>query len=373
MKLMIAGDLIPTEMNYDLFKNGKDYEIIQGRLLDIWKGADFRIVNLETPLTKYEKKKCKHGLNIRTDPSVVHGLKELRIDCVSLANNHILDYGQVGLQDTIDTLEKSAISYFGLAQHTSKEYFIIDDGCIKVGLLGCSDREFSVPSNGLPGAYPFDFYETNKLIREIRTSVDYLIVLYHGGTEFYQYPTVNLKKICHCMIDAGANAVICQHGHCVVACEEYNGGIIVYGQGHFISNLSFNPELKKELIVSVCCDKQEFIVDYIPVEVVNYCSIRLQERELCNNILTEFLERSVNLDDDFLNVKYQEWLDKKRTSYLIALKGNRLYDRIMVKVFGKKHIDRLYSPAQLRVIYNYLNNNSHLEALQEIVKKEVGL
>ena len=63
---------------------------------------------------------------------------------------------------------------------------------------------------------------------------DYTIVLYHGGKEYYRYPSPNLQRVCRYMIEKGTDLVICQHSHCIGCEENYLSGKIVYGQGNFI-------------------------------------------------------------------------------------------------------------------------------------------
>lgn len=373
MKILVAGDLIPTERNYSEFENGHALDLLGDGLAGLWKAANFRIVNLETPLTNATEKIKKHGQNIKTNPLAVSGLVNLQIDIVNLANNHILDYGQIGLQDTIHNLAQSKIDYIGItdAKKKSKSYKILSDNRLRIGVYGCADREFSTACNGLSGAVPYDYFETGKTIKQIRAESDYVIVLFHGGTEFYPYPTVNLRKICCALVDAGADIVICQHGHCIAAFEEYNGGTIIYGQGHFISNLSQEEMLQHELLVEIEFTPKKYSVRYIPLEVVGYRSIRLSSEEEAKSIINGFRARSADMSEPFLQKKYREFLITRRNSYLMAIKGNRLFDRVLLKVFREKYAKRIYTETQLRVIYNYISSYAHLEALQEIMREEI--
>ena len=105
MHIIIAGDLVPTESNIELF-NTANLNILLGReLLDLWNSADKRIFNLEVPLTEESKPINKWGLNLRAPKSTILGIKTLNPSLVTLANNHILDQGARGLNSTISILK----------------------------------------------------------------------------------------------------------------------------------------------------------------------------------------------------------------------------------------------------------------------------
>ena len=109
MKILIAGDLFISES----FKNR---QLIDPSVEELFASAEYRILNLEAPITPNEPnhKILKTGTNLRTseDTTMLY-LKQLKTDMVTLANNHILDYGTIGLQNTLETLERNLIAYVG--------------------------------------------------------------------------------------------------------------------------------------------------------------------------------------------------------------------------------------------------------------------
>src|SRR5690554_4891703 len=99
MKILIGGDFCP--------ENRAEQQLIDGEnLLDetyegIWSKADYRMLNLEGPITNTEEKILKVGRHIKFSPHIEKGLKNMNIDILSLANNHIMDYGNKGYRETI--------------------------------------------------------------------------------------------------------------------------------------------------------------------------------------------------------------------------------------------------------------------------------
>src|SRR5690625_1377159 len=109
MNIIIGSDVVPTDVNLDLFNNGDVKTLLGNELIDIWRTADMRIFNIEAPLTDIEDPNYKQGSNLMAPTSVIKGIKELNPSLITLANNHILDHGVEGLQSTEELLNKHNI------------------------------------------------------------------------------------------------------------------------------------------------------------------------------------------------------------------------------------------------------------------------
>ncbi len=106
----IAGDLCLENRICSLLS--KSQNILTNEFSSFWNDADYRIANLESPITDSNNKILKAGRHIKAPTSVNNGLKKLNIDFFSLANNHIMDYGVQGLTDTIEIIQKSGSQFF---------------------------------------------------------------------------------------------------------------------------------------------------------------------------------------------------------------------------------------------------------------------
>lgn len=100
--------------------------------------------------------------------------------------------------------------------------------------MSFAEQEFNIASDIRPGACYLDLYDDFDRIREFRKTVDYLIILYHGGIEYFPYASPELSRKCRKMVDCGADLISCQHSHCIGTIEQYNGSTIVYGQGNSV-------------------------------------------------------------------------------------------------------------------------------------------
>lgn len=193
-------------------------------------------MNLETPLTDIDSPIVKHGPALRAPVSTVAGIAELGINACSLANNHIMDHNTQGLLSTIKALTDNGIDCFGVGmdrEEATRPYYFELKG-ITIGVFACAEHEFSIAALNSPGANPFDPLRSLDDIEQVKKDCDLLIVLYHGGKEYYRYPSPLLQQTCRRMVDKGADLVVCQHSHCIGCKEIYKDKTIVYGQGNFL-------------------------------------------------------------------------------------------------------------------------------------------
>src|SRR5690554_5846132 len=116
MKLFITGDFCPLD-RADI-SHGSSNELFSQSFKDLLASVDFRITNLECPLTNHPNAITKSGPALKVDPKNVRLLTENGFNLVTLANNHIMDYGSEGLKETIRHLEENNIDYVGAGKST---------------------------------------------------------------------------------------------------------------------------------------------------------------------------------------------------------------------------------------------------------------
>ena len=109
MKLIICGDVLPQECNIKQFENEDIPSIVSNTVEERLKSADIVLCNLEGPLTESDNPIVKSGPCIKSSAASAAGLKKLGIKYVSLANNHIMDYGDEGLKSTIKALDQNIL------------------------------------------------------------------------------------------------------------------------------------------------------------------------------------------------------------------------------------------------------------------------
>lgn len=371
MNIIIAGDLVPTKSNIDLFNNADINALIGDELANVWNSADVRIFNLEVPLTDKEDPIAKCGPNLIAPTSTIWGIKKLNPSLIVLANNHILDQGWQGLKSTRDILNSKDIANIGAGDNLNeaRRPHLIEKNGIRVGIYACTEHEFSIASVDAPGANPFDPLESLDHIQELKTHCDYVIVIYHGGKEHYRYPSPYLQRACRKIVEKGADLVICQHSHCIGCYEHYNSATIIYGQGNFIFDHHDNEYWKTSLLIKVSINGN-MQIDYIPIIKIGNC-VRLATGLLRDDVLCSFHQRSQEiLQDGFIERKYREFARDRIDSYLRVFSGFGKW----ISIFDRKLLNRMllklkYKKKDLLAIRNYIECEAHRDLIIEGIKK----
>src|SRR5690554_5322887 len=163
MKIFISGDFYIS----DEFQN-KD--LINKSVIDLFDEADYRMVNLEAPITVNEPKNkiLKTGPHLRmSEDTVMPYLKQLKIDAVTLANNHILDYGATGLHDTFESLKRNKIDYVGAGNNLNEatQPLTLEKDGMRIAILNFCENEWSIAEADKPGANPMDIIDNTNQIK----------------------------------------------------------------------------------------------------------------------------------------------------------------------------------------------------------------
>lgn len=368
-RLIIGADIVPTNSNQTIFEKAQ-MEIVDKDLRVILDRADYRIFNLEVPLTDEETPIKKCGPNLIASAKSVAGLKELGIDFVTLANNHILDQDVQGMWSTVKELENVGIAYAGVGKNPREaaKPYIAEIGDIKVGIYCCAEHEFSIVSEKAAGANPFDPLESLDHIVNLKQQCDYLVCLYHGGKEHYRYPSPNLQKTCRKIVEKGADLVVCQHTHCIGCDEKWKGGTIVYGQGNFLFDDSESEFWQTAVLAEV--ELADRSVSYIPI-LKDGNGVKLAQGEVAEKILKGMQERNREiLQEGFVERQYGEFAKGMIAGYLNAF--DSLMQLFVFRVINKLSGHRLGAVLAKRKILHHgkqYMNCMDCEAHRELILK----
>lgn len=220
-----------------------------------WASADVNACNFEAPVKSDASPKPKSGPSLSQSEESPALLRDMGVNLALLANNHIMDYGEVGLSATIKSL--GDITYIG-AGSASRVYDvnIIEKNGIRVGLISLVQHEFgtidSIDEDGMGTAW-INHPIVPKKIKEARESCDVLIILPHAGFENIDAPLPEWRDKYKSLIDQGADVVIASHPHVPQGWEDYKGKRIYYSLGNFCfdKKLGNNPYWNKSLSVKV--------------------------------------------------------------------------------------------------------------------------
>ncbi len=317
MKLLICGDLCVTDESFSAFNN-IDEHCAFGDTLPIIKSADRAIVNLECALTDSENRIKKFGPNLKGPANTADTMKKAGFTDVMLSNNHIFDFGIQGLNDTLRELDRCGFYYTGIGNNyeDSRKNHIMEIDGIRVCIINVCEHEYSYATDTRCGTRPFNEFETMHDIRKAKEDADKVIVIYHGGKEYCKYPSQRLLKACREMVRCGADAVLCQHSHCIGSYELFEGGHILYGQGNF-HFLSYDDDdfWKEGLMVMLDITKDGTYIDFIPVkETID--GIRLATDEEKSRILNEMNKRTEYISDGSYKDKFNEFCQAIKKEYM---------------------------------------------------------
>lgn len=369
IRITVLGDVCPTQDYQPFFDEGA--KTVLADLIPAIRESDCAICNLECPVTDNFAAITKTGPNLRANSGTVRMLTDAGIRAVSLANNHILDHGEQGIFDTLHEAEKCGMMVFGggkNAQDAAKPLIIEIKGK-QVAFLSFAEHEFNLATAQTAGANHFDPYVSLRQISETKKKVDYLIVLYHGGIEHYKYPSPLLQKKCRAMVDAGADAVFCQHSHCIGTMETYLDRPIVYGQGNTVFGYrSDSPAWNEGLLFTLLLNGNGICVQ-AQVLSATAKGIRCAEKAVADKRLQEWQSDSAVLQNpDAIKKKWDAFCAGREALVMPSVYGksrvlnklNRLTHNKLMKLMMSKH--------KYRVTMAYIRCEAHHEVVQTILE-----
>jgi poly-gamma-glutamate capsule biosynthesis protein CapA/YwtB (metallophosphatase superfamily) len=233
--LTVGGDIAPLGASAQSLTDRASPDV-WGDIAETLRRADFAIANLECPLTGRQQGTRKRGPVIRAVPECANGIRAAGFHAVSLANNHIMDMGALGLGDTLEACARSGLETVGAGKtlDAATAPLIVEKNGLRIAILAFAEREFSIAGPGTAGAAPADPIANSEQIREAKQRADVVIVLLHGGNEYYPLPRPGMARYCRFLIRCGAAAVVCHHSHVAAPVERYNNGLICYGVGNLL-------------------------------------------------------------------------------------------------------------------------------------------
>lgn len=367
MRILIGGDFCPENRAEKLLSNGG--QIFSAEYFKTWMACDFRIVNLEGPITSSTSKIDKVGRHIKFDPSIMHGIEKMGVTHFSLANNHIMDYRESGIKDTISCLKNSNIEYFGCHEQKTTT---LEKNDIKVVMLSFSNKEFSLmeDNNGI-GACSMDLISMLQQIEAAKKLTSHIIVILHTGLSMYPLPSPEQRKLCKFLIDTGVAAVLCQHSHIMGAYENYKDGFISYGQGSFVFELNRKDTVWNQgysIMLQIENDKRT--VSIVPHKQFDETlNIRNLDQSEIDQFDISMQKLNIVLKDEKLfKQEWENYLDQVEKYYFnqMFLPKNRIF-RKFINIINFKS---LVSNNKKSLILNNIRNDEHAEVIKELLLRD---
>ena len=372
INILFTGDFCPHNRIEALSKD-KNYAAIFNDFIDVFKGNDLNVTDVECPLTESKKRIPKTGPHQFAAPHTIDILKYAGIGLAAMANNHIMDCDAEGAIDTINLCKQAGIATVGIgnsAAERRKTFSIIIKGK-KIAIINFAENEFITAPGGEMAANPLHLVNNYHDITAAKKEHDFVLLFLHGGNEFYHLPSPRVKETFRFFIDIGADAVISNHNHCFSGYEIYNGKPIFYSLGNFIYD--WPQRIHTDWNIG-------FVVRFKITETINFDLIPLkQNNELpgvfhLNDIEKKLFDEKILYLSNIINddTKLAEAFD------LYCSSKNRMYEAFIEPNFGntiaslraRGLFPKLMNKRKRLLLLNLARCEAHRDVLLNLLSKQ---
>ncbi|MCG6193058.1 CapA family protein [Leptospira sp. FAT2] len=273
LKVLAGGDVMFNWGIRDTIQKHGEIAPVEG-LKSLFGEADFRMVNLETPVVASKTEESKKAYIFTAHEKDLDSLKFLGIDMVFLGNNHSFDHGPNGMVETLSILNKNNILNIGAGKKLPDVFdplhLSLKGSDLRIHSVTAIAEQSHYATPTKSGVAPFvlpslqaAFFERRPVRRGNPPPVR--IVSLHWGVEYSPFPTPDQRKIARALIDSGVKIVIGHHPHIPQGVELYRGGVILYSLGNLIFG-SRNSYLNHNLIAILHIRKNVLeTVELVPI------------------------------------------------------------------------------------------------------------
>lgn len=298
ISMSFGGDVLLDRGVASLIEN-KGAQYIFSDVKEVFDNSDITMVNLENPVSTLGVKENDKQYTFRAKPDYLESLTHAGIDIVTLANNHVLDFGVEALFDTFKHLKNYGISYVGAGEDIDRasEPFYMKKHGYTIAFIG-SSHVIPFPSwaagKNKPGvATTYNPERIRKEISQAREKADIVIVYVHWGEERKTRPLDYQRNLGKIYIESGADVVIGAHPHVLQGFEYYKGRLIAYSLGNFV----FTNQKKDTIILNISFnDKGIDKAKAVACEIINCKPFLIKDQERSREILKSLDELSYNTE-----------------------------------------------------------------------------
>ena len=259
----IVGDIMLGRRVGDSLERRGDPSAVFRPLAKRLASADITVGNLESTLSKSGAPR-QGGDSFGADTSVLAGLRLAGIDLLSVANNHLGDYGSDAIVETLDKLTDAGFRTVGAGTNlarATKPVVITVDG-VRVGFVA-TDSIGETPAAGRdspgtnridapPRTGPLDRQALDRVADSVRDlDAHVVIALPHWGTQYTNRPERSQRRIARALADAGVDVVVGGHPHWVQGWESIGDATVVHSLGNFIFDMDFMKETNEGIVVEI--------------------------------------------------------------------------------------------------------------------------
>jgi poly-gamma-glutamate capsule biosynthesis protein CapA/YwtB (metallophosphatase superfamily) len=238
------------------------------------EASDLAIANLEAPLTKTGTMVRNKTYTFKVPPAFVRGIKNAGIDVVTLANNHMIDFGCEGLMNTIAALDSAGIRHCGAGENLrqASEPAIVEVSGMKIAFVGFSlafPKQFWAKRDSCGTCFA-EKRLLARVLKQCEKTADMTVVSFHWGEEKRTTPKEYQIQLAHQVIDLGADLVLGHHPHVLQGLEIYKNRLIAYSLGNYVFG-SYSMYARTSMVLQVEMDETGLIrAQVVPISVYNY-------------------------------------------------------------------------------------------------------
>ena len=253
--LALAGDImLDRGVKNSVIKNfNNDYSALFEKL-DILKKSDISFADLEGTASDQGTDQ-KNLYSFRMDPAIIPALKGAGISILSIANNHVGDWGRIAYIDTLARLKENEILYTGGGNDKTEAQTptIIEKYGMKIGFLGFSDKgpDYMAADTDKAGILLANDPDFDEIIKNASKQVDYLVVSFHFGEEYQTKHNARQEYLAHRAVDDGAKIIIGSHPHVIEDTEIYKNSFIAYSLGNFVFDQSWSKNTMQGMLLEI--------------------------------------------------------------------------------------------------------------------------
>lgn len=202
--------------------------------------GDIVFGNLEIPFDGHNREPFLYDTHpdFKAEPMCAPSLKRGGFGVLSLANNHVMDWGEDVVKETIELVNSLGVRTLGAGGNLKEAArpVVIEKNGVKLGFLAYAHRGRHCAGRRRAGTNPLIPRRVYRDIAELGPKVDLLVVSLHFGLMFTDLPSPYQKQLCHSIIERGANLILGHHPHVIQGVERYRHGLIAYSLGEFVAD-----------------------------------------------------------------------------------------------------------------------------------------
>lgn len=371
MKIVVAGDYSPHNRAAEMLDSG-NYAAVFDQVKPIVDSADYSIVNFETTVASDKDTPItKIGPNLFCSKNAVQALRYVGFDCVTLANNHFRDYGDVGVDNSLNLFEEIGLDYVGGGRNIDDAQKVLykEIKGATLAIVNVCESEFNIASDISGGSAPLDLIAIYRNILQAKEKSNYILVIVHGGHEKYQLPSPRMQNTYRWFIDIGADAVVNHHQHCMSGYEVYDNKPIFYGLGNFCFDLENKTASNWNYGYMVELNLESDNVGFTLYPYIQYHQTPAISPIDNNEIAADLAKlNAIILDSTLLKSEFEklcrskyDWLDHVLQPY---------HSRLLRKFYNLGLLPSFLSVRVKRLLYDYVACNAHRDVFKSFLAEE---